>query len=177
MGLYSRTLGLHAEWLCRTKVRLVNLFSLVQSGKALYTSSMPPRQVLQLATTPIPTVIVVDGDPSMRRALRTQLQAAGFNILVFESTESLLESELPTENACLLLDIYLMPKMTSVELSRSLAAERRLPTVLMSSSDDELTIRLMNEAKAVARLFKPFDERALLGAIRKALRKQSKLQP
>jgi two-component system response regulator FixJ len=122
-------------------------------------------------------VIVVDGDPSMRRALRVQLQAAGFNVLVFESTESLRESELPTENACLLLDIYLMPKMTSVDLCRSLAAERRLPTILMSARDDELTIHLMNEAKAVARLFKPFDERALLGAIRKALRKQSKLQP
>jgi FixJ family two-component response regulator len=113
----------------------------------------------------------VDGDLSMRRALRTQLQAAGFNVLAFESTESLLESELPTENACLLLDIYRMPKMTSVELCRTLAAERRLPTVLMSVRDDELTLHLMNEAKAVARLFKPFDERTLLRAIRKALRK------
>jgi FixJ family two-component response regulator len=114
---------------------------------------------------------------SMRRALRTQLQAAGFNVLVFESAESLLESEFPIENVCLLLDIYLMPRISSVELGRNLAASgRQLPTVLMSARDDDLTLHLMNEAKAVARLFKPFDERALLGAIRKALRKQSKLQ-
>jgi FixJ family two-component response regulator len=127
-------------------------------------------------TTPIPTVIVVDGDLSMRRALRTQLQAAGFNVLVFESAESLLESEFPIENACLLLDIYLMSRISSVELCRSLAASgRQLPTVLMCARDDELTVHLMNETKAVARLFKPFDERALLGAIRKALRKRPKL--
>jgi FixJ family two-component response regulator len=121
-------------------------------------------------------VIVVDGDPSMRRALQMQLQAAGFNVLVFDSAESLLNSELPTDNACLLLDIYLMPKMSGVELCQNLAAAgRRLPTVLMSARDDELTRHVMRETKAVARLLKPFDEKALLGAIRKALRKQLKL--
>lgn len=129
-----------------------------------------------MMTTPIPTVIVVDGDPSMRRALRMQLQAAGFNVLVFESAESLLESEPPIENACLLLDIYLMRRMSSVELCRNLAAAgRQLPTVLMSARDDELTLRVMDEANAVARLLKPFDEKTLLRAIRKALREHSKL--
>jgi FixJ family two-component response regulator len=121
-------------------------------------------------------VIVVDNDPSMRRALKMQLQAAGLNVLAFESAESMLDSELPTDNACLLLDIYLMPKISGVELCQNLAAAgRRLPTVLMSARDDDLTRRVMSETKAVARLLKPFDEKALLGAIRKALRTRSKL--
>ena len=112
----------------------------------------------------------------MRRALRMQLRAAGLNVLVFESAEGLLNSELPTDNACLLLDIYLMPKISGVELCQNLAAAgRRLPTVLMSARDDDLTRRVMSETKAVARLLKPFDEKALLGAIRKALRTRSKL--
>jgi FixJ family two-component response regulator len=129
----------------------------------------------QLPTTPKPTVIVVDDDLSIRRALRMQLQVAGFNVLVFQSGESLLGSDCPTNNACLLLDVY-MPGMSGIELCRSLAeAGRRLPTVLMSASDDELTRRVMSEAKAVASLFKPFDEKALLHAIRKALHNQSKL--
>jgi DNA-binding response OmpR family regulator len=50
-----------------------------------------------------------------------------------------------------------------------------LPTVLMSGSDDQLTRRVMSESEAVASLFKPFDEKVLLHAIRKALRNQSKL--
>ena len=121
-------------------------------------------------------MIVVDNDPSMRRALKMQLQAAGLNVLAFESAESMLDSELPTDNACLLLDIYLMPKISGVELCQNLAAAgRRLPTVLMSARDDDLTRRVMSETKAVARLLKPFDEKALLGAIRKALRTRSKL--
>jgi DNA-binding response OmpR family regulator len=68
--------------------------------------------------------------------------------------------------------------MSGIELCRSLAAAgRRLPTVLMSASDDEVTRRVMSEAKAVASLFKPFDEKTLLHAIWKALHNQSKLTP
>jgi FixJ family two-component response regulator len=66
--------------------------------------------------------------------------------------------------------------MSGIELCRSLAASgRRLPTVLMSGSDDHLTRRVMCESEAVASLFKPFDEKVLLHAIRKALRSKSKL--
>jgi FixJ family two-component response regulator len=131
----------------------------------------------QLPTRPKPTVIVVDDDLSVRRALRLQLRVAGFNVLVFQSGESLLGSDSPTDNACLLLDVY-MPGMSGIELCRSLAAAgRRLPTVLMSARDDEVTRRVMREAKAVASLFKPFDEKTLLRAIWKALHNQSKLTP
>ena len=129
-----------------------------------------------MATTPKPTVIVVDADLSMRRALRMQLQLAGFNVLVFESAESLMDGEVPTNNACLLLDIYKMPGMSSVELRQGLAATgRHPPIVLTSACDDELTCRVVTEVNAVACLFKPFDEKALLGAIRQALGKQSKI--
>ena len=128
-----------------------------------------------MGITPKPTVIVVDDDLSVRRPLRMQLQVAGFNVLVFPSAESLLRGDFPTNNACLLLDVY-MPGMSGIELCQSLAAAgRRLPTVLMSASDDQLTRRVMSEAKAVASLFKPFDEKILLRALRKALRSQSKL--
>ena len=112
----------------------------------------------------------------MRRALRTQLQAAGFNVVVFETTESLLDGQFPTDNTCLLLDIYMTLGTTGVEICRKLAAAgKQLPTVLMSACDDELTRRVVNEAEAVAGLSKPFDERALLRAIRKALRKYTNL--
>lgn len=112
----------------------------------------------------------------MRGALRMQLQLAGFDVLVFESAESLLDSEFPTNNACLLLDIYKSRGMSGVELCRKLTvAGRQLPTIIMTACDDQLTRPVMTEAKAVACLSKPFDEKALLHAIHGALRKQPKL--
>ena len=118
---------------------------------------------------------MVDDDASVRRALRTQLRILGFNVLDFPSAEEFLASEFPTGDACLLLDVY-MPGMSGIELCRSLVASgRHLPTILISGRDDPQTRRMMCEAKPIASLFKPFDEKDLLRAIRKALPNQSRL--
>jgi FixJ family two-component response regulator len=115
------------------------------------------------------TIIVVDDDTSIRRALRRQLQILGFNVLDFESAEEFLASEIPTADACLLLDVY-MPGMTGIALCRSMAASgRHLPTILISGRDDPQTRKAMREANPIARLLKPFDEKSLLRAIKKAL--------
>ena len=100
-------------------------------------------------------MIVIDDDASIRRALRTQLQILGFNVLVFQSAEELLASEFAAGDACLLLNIY-MPGMSGIELCR----RRPLPTILMSGRDDQQTRQIMCEAKPIASLFKPFDEKA-----------------
>ncbi|MEA2648069.1 MAG: hypothetical protein QOG61_504 [Candidatus Binataceae bacterium] len=115
-------------------------------------------------------MIVVDDDTSIRRALRRQLQILGFSVLDFQSAEEFLASEFPTGDACLLLDVY-MPGMSGIELCQSLAGSgRHLPTVLISGRDDDQTRRMMRKANPVASLLKPFDEKKLLSAIRKALR-------
>lgn len=115
-------------------------------------------------------MIVVDDDASIRRALGRQLQILGFCVLDFQSAEEFLASELPTGDACLLLDVY-MPGMTGIELCRKMVASgRSLPTILISGRDDEQTRQMMRKANPVASLLKPFDEKKLLSAIRKALR-------
>ncbi len=119
------------------------------------------------------TVIVVDDDASIRRALGRQLQILGFSVLDFQSAEDFLASEVPTGDACLLLDVY-MPGMNGIELCRSLAASgRHLPTILISGRDDEQIRQMMRKANPIASLLKPFDEKKLLSAIRKALRSGS----
>ena len=135
-----------------------------------------PAQLVSLVVEKMTaTVIVVDDDASIRRALRWQLQILGFGVLDFESAEEFLASEPPTGDACLLLDVY-MPGMTGIELCRSLAATgRHLPTILISGRDDQQTRQMMRKAKPIASLLKPFDEKKLLSAIRKALPRGSDL--
>jgi two-component system CheB/CheR fusion protein len=121
------------------------------------------------------TIVVVDDDASIRRALRRQLLILGFTVLDFQSAEEFLASDFPTGHACLLLDVY-MPGMTGLELCRRLAASgRHLPTILISGRDDQQTRKAMREASAIASLLKPFDEKDLLRAIRKALPNQPNL--
>lgn len=121
------------------------------------------------------TVLVVDDDASIRRALRSQLQILGFNVLDFPSAEDFLGSEVPKGEACLLLDVY-MPGMTGIDLCRNLTESgRRMPTILISGRDDLQTRKMMRDANPAASLLKPFDEKELLKAIKKALRKPAAL--
>jgi FixJ family two-component response regulator len=127
-----------------------------------------------LAEKSTATVIVVDDDVSIRRALASQLRILGFDVFVFQGAEELLVSKLPIDNACLLLDVC-MPGMNGIELCQSLVASgRHLPTILMSGRDDEATRQIMRQAQPIAGLFKPFDQKTLLQAIRKALRSVGK---
>ena len=118
---------------------------------------------------------MVDDDASIRRALAIQLQILGFDALVLQSAKALLDSEFPTDDACLLVDVY-MPGMSGIELCQGLAASgRHLPTILMSGRDDEATRQIMRQAKPTAGLFKPFDQKSLLKANRKALHNSQKI--
>jgi two-component system, LuxR family, response regulator FixJ len=122
-----------------------------------------------LPRKPKPTLIVVDDDASVRRALQTQLQLLEFNVVVFPSAEELLAAQIPSDHACLLVDVY-MPVVDGIELCKRLVSSARtLPTILMSGSNDERTRRAMGQVKSAACLFKPFDENQLLRAIRRAL--------
>jgi FixJ family two-component response regulator len=112
---------------------------------------------------------VVDDDASLLRALRRLLLSVDLNVLVFDSAEGFLASEIPVGKACLLLDIYL-PGMNGIDLCKRLTASgRSLPTILMSARDDEVTQKSAREAGAVGTLYKPFDEDVLLNAVARAL--------
>jgi FixJ family two-component response regulator len=118
------------------------------------------------------TVLVVDDNPSVMRALRRQLQAVGFKVAAFDSAEAFLGAETPARNVCLLLDVYL-PGMTGIELCKALVASGRLiPTILMTAREDQVTQKAALEAGAIAVLYKPFDEDVLLSAVRQALRRK-----
>jgi len=119
-------------------------------------------------------VIVLDDDLFICRALKTQLEILGFDVVVFHTAERLLASKITSPNICVLADVYL-PGMSGVELCRRLAAEgSSLPIILMSGRDDDETARSMRDAKPIARLFKPFEQIELLRAVKKAIAKKSR---
>jgi FixJ family two-component response regulator len=122
----------------------------------------------------ITTLIVLDDDDFVCRALKAHLEILGFEVLVFNSGEAMLASVFPIQHTCLLADVYL-PGISAIEVDRRLkSAGKYLPTILMSGRDDPETMRMMRSAKPVARLFKPFDPQALERAISQAIRHGSK---
>ena len=124
---------------------------------------------MSASNKPAATILVVDDDASILRAMHRLLSSVGFQVLTFESSEALLAADLPAGDLCLLTDIYL-PGANGIELSRALNdSGRRVPAILMTARMDAHTRKLADAFGAIATLYKPFDEDALLEAVNHAL--------
>ena len=116
-----------------------------------------------------PLVIVIDDDPSILRALRRLISGAGFDVRTFDRPSTLLCSDLPKAEACLIVDIDL-PEMNGVELCETLAASGcRLPVILITAHTDDETRALACGAHPVALLIKPFGRKLLVNSVQNAL--------
>jgi FixJ family two-component response regulator len=92
-----------------------------------------------------PTVLNVDDDPSVLRAIARLIRASGFDALTFERPGLLLASKVPKTNACLVLDVNL-PEMNGVELYEALEiAGRALPVIMITGKSDSKTRRLLKD--------------------------------
>lgn len=121
---------------------------------------------------PAPIVYIVDDDPSVRRALRRLIRQEGFDVETSETAGEFLASEHSRRPACLILDVRL-PGVSGMDLQSCLAAtEPDLPIVVVTAHGEDEIRRRMVGVGAVAFLSKPFDDEALLGAIRRALARQ-----
>ena len=115
-------------------------------------------------------VSVVDDDESVRESLPDLLRECGFAVEAFASAEAFLVSECLGQTQCLLLDIA-MPGMSGLELQRELTRRRHaIPIVFITAHGDETDRPRLLAQGAVACLFKPFSEAALLEALHAALR-------
>jgi two-component system response regulator FixJ len=114
-------------------------------------------------------VHIVDDDEAMRDSLQFLLESAGLTARTYDSAVSFLEA-LPTlEPGCLLTDVR-MPQINGLEMVRRVkAAGVDLPVIVMTGHADlALAIEAMR-AGVVDFLEKPFEDEALLSALRSAL--------
>ncbi|WDQ18874.1 response regulator transcription factor [Rhodopirellula sp. P2] len=115
------------------------------------------------------TIAVIDDDESIRTALRRLLQISGYSVMTFASAEAFLQETVTKDPDCLLLDIRL-GGMTGLQLQQTLLkAERSIPTLFLTSHQDNSSRRTAMQAGAFDVLRKPIDAEVLLDSIRQAL--------
>lgn len=117
-------------------------------------------------------VSVVDDDESIRESLPDLLRQFGFAVQAFSSAEAFLASGVVGETNCLILDIA-MPGMSGPDLQQELARRRQGVPIVFITANGDTTVRSRVLAQgAVACLFKPFSDTALLDAVNVALDKR-----
>jgi FixJ family two-component response regulator len=133
-----------------------------------------PRAVLLILTNADagtkPTIIVIDDDAAIRKALVRLLRADGWPVSTYPSAEAFLQASTPNGTGCLILDIDL-PGMSGLDLQRRLAlsAWRYVPIIFITGShpDDAPHAQAM-QGGAHAIFGKPISGHSLLQAVRSA---------
>jgi FixJ family two-component response regulator len=114
-------------------------------------------------------VSVVDDSESVRESLPDLLRQFGFAVQAFATAEEFLASDALTGTRCLVLDVGL-PGMSGPELQRELARRAQtIPIVFITAQGDKSLRPRLLAAGAVACLFKPFSDTALIEAIEAGL--------
>jgi FixJ family two-component response regulator len=115
------------------------------------------------------SIVVVEDDAGMKKAIERLLRAAGFQPVSYASAEELLQTGAADSAACLVLDIHL-PGISGLELGRLLVASGRTKPIIFITGKDEPSLH--DEALrlgCIDYLRKPFDGSALLETIRAAV--------
>src|SRR6201988_3714112 len=116
-----------------------------------------------------PTVLVVEDDETVRRALGNLFQSVGLEVQLFGSAPDMLQTKLPATASCLVLDVRL-PGLSGLDFQTELAkANINIPIIFMSGHGDiPMTVRAM-KGGAVDFLTKPFRDQDMLDAVVKAI--------
>jgi FixJ family two-component response regulator len=114
-------------------------------------------------------VSVVDDNESVRESLPDLLQHSGFYVETFASAEAFLQSKAIGSSSCLILDVGL-PGMSGPDLQQELTRRGQyIPIVFITAQGDKSLRPQLIARGAVAVLFKPFSDTALLDAVNTAV--------
>src|ERR1700756_3250213 len=114
-------------------------------------------------------IYVVDDDIAVRESVGRLIRSAGMNVKAFATVQEVLANLGKERPSCLVLDIQL-PDMDGFELQEQLARkDLQIPIIFLTGHGDiPMSVRAV-KAGAVDFLTKPFDDEALLTAIRQCI--------
>jgi FixJ family two-component response regulator len=116
-----------------------------------------------------PKIAIVDDDESVREPLVGLVESVGYDVAFFSSAEEFLGLVHPDQFACFIFDVRL-PGMSGLQLYCRLKTDhRRIPTVFITAHVDAAVQSRALAAGAEAFLYKPFEPKALLEAVRTAV--------
>jgi DNA-binding response OmpR family regulator len=115
-------------------------------------------------------VLIVDDDPAMRKFMRANLEARGYQVFLAADGEmgiQIIETELPD---LVLLDI-MMPKIDGLEVCRRVRVWSEIPIIILSAREGEIDKVSCLDCGADDYLTKPFSLRELMSRIKAVLRR------
>ena len=123
------------------------------------------------------TILVVDDDPSIQKALRRLFEYEGYNVEVCGDGQSALETLRTVDPKAVILDLGL-PVLSGKDVCREIRrATISLPIVVLSAHTNEAEKVLLLDLGADDYVTKPFSPRELLARVHATIRRTSAPKP
>src|SRR6266852_8058940 len=102
------------------------------------------QRTATMTTEQQPSIVVIDDDVSMRRALDNLLKSVGFGVELFASPQEFLQSDRPDRTGCIVLDVR-FPGRSGLDMQRDLAnSEVQRPIIFITGYGDvPMSVRAM----------------------------------
>jgi two-component system KDP operon response regulator KdpE len=118
------------------------------------------------------SILVVDDEPQILRALQTTLRGAGYDVATAETAEQALTSAAVRPPEAVILDLVL-PDRSGIEVCRELRGWTQAPIIVLSAVGEEREKVAALDAGADDYVTKPFGVDELLARLRAALRRSA----
>lgn len=123
------------------------------------------------------TVLIVEDDPTMLRALKDNFEFHGYKAVTAEDGEEGLNTALNAKPDLIILDIML-PKINGYEVCRLIRREKlAMPIIMLTAKGEESDIVLGLNLGADDYMTKPFSIKELLARVEALLRRTRKTEP
>ena len=120
---------------------------------------------------PMPTVVVVDDDISVRESLELLIQHEGWEPALFDSAQDFLARLPAVAPSCLILDVNL-PDLSGLDIQQRITdGKSSTPIIFITGYGDIPTSVRAMKAGAAEFLTKPLDDKVMIDAIREAVRR------
>lgn len=117
----------------------------------------------------VPTVYVVDDDPSIRELIAWLMKRDGVAVQAFPNARAFLEAYAPGAPGCLVLDLYL-PGMSGLDLQSYLVDHGiAMPVIFLSGRADVPQAVKAVKGGAIDFIEKPFDYKRMVALVRQCL--------
>ena len=127
-------------------------------------------------TAPLPTILLIEDDPQIRRFLRASLGAHGYSLVEAATAREGLALAAARTVEAVLLDLGL-PDLDGLEVTRRLREWSQVPLIVISARGQEADKVAALDAGADDYLTKPFSLPELLARLRAARRRAAQAAP
>jgi two-component system alkaline phosphatase synthesis response regulator PhoP len=122
----------------------------------------------------MPTILIVDDEPSIIDALRYNLEKLHYRVLVAMDGEQALKKARADKPDLIVLDLML-PGIDGIEVCREIRSDSDVPIIMLTARDEEIDRVVGLEIGADDYVVKPFSMRELMARIKSVLRRSSRM--